>query len=684
MKRKQMERGKRLLAVFLSFLTVIGIIPMAAFAFTPQEGQMAYSYEGAEYRGSDGQPYLMGARHYILYDSAGNVRVEYSEGGYSYGKLMVRNDAGEEHQVYCIESGVPYGPDGTNCISYNGTNSSYFQMLPYPAQYGIMLTSVYGWQPGKKIPVAGCNEDDYMVATQILLWEYQQQIRTSPSDLHDNVHGVEARAFLQTIEGRPARKCYDWMLAQMAKHTAIPSFASNRISQAAIHTLKYDGASGKYTLTLEDANHTLDDLKFNNGSGISVARDGNRYTFTSDRMIGEPVTLTTLKDIPQVRGDMLIWGAGGYQTRMCGAEDPVVFYMKLKTETSGTGHIEKTSEDGKVEGVRFRITGNGEDRLVTTGRDGMVDITLNPGTYRVTEIVDGRYEDQESQDVTIVSGQTAAVTFNNQLKRGSLEVVKTSEDQFVEGVSFHLYGTSLSGEAVDAYAVTDRTGKATFSDVLVSGEEPYLLEEVHTAVRYVVPEAQKVTIQWGQTAYSSFHNVLKKFRIKVTKADRDAGTAQGDASLEGAVYGLYQGDRLMASYTTDAEGVFTTDYFACGDDWTLRETAPSEGYLLDPTVYEIPAGAGEFQFEYNPVYSKVFEKVIRGRIRLVKHIDASLEPVPEAAGIKKTLEAANAAVISVGTELESGPAGSLEKRTAAGVETEASIHRRKRQMLKKT
>ena len=144
MKRKQMERGKRLLAVFLSFLTVIGIIPMAAFAFTPQEGQMAYSYEGAEYRGSDGQPYLMGARHYILYDSAGNVRVEYSEGGYSYGKLMVRNDAGEEHQVYCIESGVPYGPDGTNCISYNGTNSSYFQMLPYPAQYGIMLTSDSG------------------------------------------------------------------------------------------------------------------------------------------------------------------------------------------------------------------------------------------------------------------------------------------------------------------------------------------------------------------------------------------------------------------------------------------------------------------------------------------------------------------------------------------------------------
>ena len=671
MKKKWKKRWKRSLAVLLSLWTVVGFVPTAVFAFTPQEGQTVYSHRGAEYRGSDGQPYLLGDRHYILYDGAGNVRVEYAIGGDTYGKLMVRNDAGDEHQVFCIESGIPFGPDGTGYTSQNGTNSAYFQMLPYSAQYGIMLTSVYGWQPGKAVPVAGCNEDDYMIATQAMLWEYQQQIRTSPLELQTNAYGVEAFAFLQMIDGRPAKKCYDWMLAQMARHTTIPSFASNRSSQAMVHTLKYDSVSRKYTLMIEDTNNTLNDLKFNNGSGITVARDGNKYTFTSNQIIKNPVTITAQKDIPQVKDDMLIWGAGGYQTMMCGAEDPVKFYIKFNTETSGTGHIKKTSEDGQVEGVRFRITGNGEDRLVTTGRDGTADITLNPGTYRVTEIVDGRYEDQESQDVTIVSGQMAAVTFNNKLKRGSLEVIKTSEDQFVEGVTFHLHGTSLSGEAVDAYAVTDHTGKAVFSDVLISGDEPYLLEEVHTAVRYVAPEAQKVTIQWGQTVHSSFHNALKKFRIKVTKADRDAGTAQGDASLEGAVYGLYQGDTLMASYITDAEGVFTTEYFACGDDWTLREIAPSEGYLLDPTVYEIPAGAGEFQFEYSPVYSKVFEDVIQGKIRLVKHIDTSLKMDQENIEIQKISKALNAAVISVGMELEGDQAGELEKETTAGAETEA-------------
>lgn len=52
------------------------------------------------------------------------------------------------------------------------------------------------------------------------------------------------------------------------------------------------------------------------------------------------------------------------------------------------------------------------------------------------------------------------MTFSNTLKRGSLEIVKTSEDNLVEGMKFHLYGTSLSGLPVDEYAVTDKNGLA--------------------------------------------------------------------------------------------------------------------------------------------------------------------------------------------------------------------------------
>ena len=61
------------------------------------------------------------------------------------------------------------------------------------------------------------------------------------------------------------------------------------------------------------------------------------------------------------------------------------------------------------------------------------------------------------------------ISFSNTLKRGDLQVIKSSEDNLVEGVTFHLYGTSLSGISVDEYAVTDKNGVATFKDVLISG-----------------------------------------------------------------------------------------------------------------------------------------------------------------------------------------------------------------------
>ena len=87
---------------------------------------------------------------------------------------------------------------------------------------------------------------------------------------------------------------------------------------------------------------------------------------------------------------------------------------------------------------------------------------LFPATYTITEQPIDRYEPQQTQTVTLIGGKTTTVNFNNTLKRGSLEVVKTSEDNLVEGVKFHLYGTSLSGLPVDEYAVTDKNGLAKF------------------------------------------------------------------------------------------------------------------------------------------------------------------------------------------------------------------------------
>ena len=144
------------------------------------------------------------------------------------------------------------------------------------------------------------------------------------------------------------------------------------------------------------------------------------------------------------------------------------------------------------------------------------------------------------------------MTFNNVLKRGSLEVTKTSEDGLAEGMTFHLSGTSLSGLPVDEYAVTDSTGVARFENVLIG--TGYVLEEVDTPIRYVVPEAQTATIEWNEVTDKTVNNILKKFRVTVTKSDVETGTPQGDGSLAGATYGLYKGDTLIDSFTTDENG----------------------------------------------------------------------------------------------------------------------------------
>ena len=149
------------------------------------------------------------------------------------------------------------------------------------------------------------------------------------------------------------------------------------------------------------------------------------------------------------------------------------------------------------------------DETVTTQNDGTISIAnLKPGEYTVTELSDNRYEPQEPQTVTVVSGRTAVVTFSNTLKRGRLEVTKSSEDNLVEGVKFHLFGTSLSGLTVDEYAVTDETGTAHFDNILISGNTSYTLEEVDAAERYVVPADQEAVIYWNDVTERSFTNTL--------------------------------------------------------------------------------------------------------------------------------------------------------------------------------
>lgn len=291
----------------------------------------------------------------------------------------------------------------------------------------------------------------------------------------------------------------------------------------------------------------------------------------------------------------------------------------------GSCKIIKVSEDNKVDGINFTITGNGVNKTVTTANGGQVTISdLKPGTYMVIEESIEHYIPVYSQNVTVVSGQTAIVNFSNSLKRGNLQVTKTSEDGFVEGMTFWLRGTSDSGIAVNEFATTDENGIARFENILIG--EDYVLREYNAPMRYYEPAEQIVDIAWNETTEAKFHNVLKRWCVEIYKVDSDLYTkdrtlreAQGDATLKGAVYGVYKDGALVDTYTTDEDGFFKTKNYICGDGWTIREISPSQGYLLDKTVYEMDVQPEQQNVDVRHMYYKFQEKVIKGKIEIYKH-----------------------------------------------------------------
>ena len=301
--------------------------------------------------------------------------------------------------------------------------------------------------------------------------------------------------------------------------------------------------------------------------------------------------------------------------------------------TRGKIKVNKTADDGIVSGREFKVTGNdGSSYTKKTKANGVAEFsglkvyntsTGKAITYTVSEInVDTRYEVPKAQNVTLTSGDvdlTVNVKFNNQLKTGSIKINKQSEDNQNGDREFTITGNGKT------YTIkTGSDGMAILSNIPVynSNNEKitYTISEKNVPVRYVVPADQTATLTADATTTKTFKNILKKFTVEVTKQDSETTSAHGDGTLAGAVYGLYKDGELADTYTTDESGYFKTKEYVCGN-YTVQEISPSEGYLLDETVYPVGAEAENYTIEHNSLSMTVTEDVIKGNIAMIKHSD---------------------------------------------------------------
>ena len=324
------------------------------------------------------------------------------------------------------------------------------------------------------------------------------------------------------------------------------------------------------------------------------------------------------------------------------ALDKTVYKIKVGVnkvkEDFQTGKIKinKSAEDGIISGRKFKITysynGKSLSETAKTNAKGIAtfddlkvyDMSTGKAiTYTVSEInVDTRYEAPKAKNVKLTDGDvdlTINVKFNNELKTGSIKINKQSEDNHNGGREFTVTGNGKT------YSIkTGSDGVAILSDIPVYDSNNqkivYTISEKNVPVKYVIPAEQTVTLTADETTSVTFENVLKKFTLEVTKKDSENGSAQGNASLAGAVYGVFKDSVLKDEYTTDENGYFKSKEYVCGN-YTVQEISPSEGYLLDETVYPVGAEAENYSIEHNPISMTVTEDIIKGNISIIKHSD---------------------------------------------------------------
>lgn len=266
-------------------------------------------------------------------------------------------------------------------------------------------------------------------------------------------------------------------------------------------------------------------------------------------------------------------------------------------------------------GVSATVSGN---KLTLTSTSTVNDaVTFNSAKSMpdVGKTVLVPYGDASLQDViTGVENDADPIRayFKVKTSSGNLKFVKTSEDGNVANIEF-----TVNGDNYSKTVKTNSKGEFELTDLLPG---TYMVTE-NTPSKYAEQKSKTVKIESGKTATVYFSNVLKKWNLTVTKTDAETKSAQGDATLTGAVYGIYNNGKLVDKYTTDKNGGFTTSYYVCGDNWTLKEIEPSEGYLLDETEYHIGAETKKYTLENNSISIGVTEDILKGKIAIIKHTD---------------------------------------------------------------
>lgn len=308
----------------------------------------------------------------------------------------------------------------------------------------------------------------------------------------------------------------------------------------------------------------------------------------------------------------------------------LTFNNKLKT---GVAKIAKTSDDGVVQGIYFKIESDYNDysTIGSTGKTGILSIYSLPVyneagqkiKYTVTELgfkqSDGTYKipeyyfHDEPQTVELTENTTTTVNFKNLHKKGSLLILKSSSDKVVDGIYFEVKSLT-DGFEYDEYIATDASGMARLENMEVcnaEGEE--ILYEIREAgfkqadgtyklpKRYVSKDPQQFSFNADNMKPGRKATYTYTLNNSIRTANLDVKKTSDDNIVNGITFNVKGSNGVdYGNKTVNSSGMsyYTKLPVYDDDDNLIKYTVTELGIKQDDGTYKIP-------YRYNEVKPQV-------------------------------------------------------------------------------
>ena len=250
---------------------------------------------------------------------------------------------------------------------------------------------------------------------------------------------------------------------------------------------------------------------------------------------------------------------------------------------------------------------------VTTGTDGSATLSAIPaGVYVVREesVPEPYIVTNTEQTVALRPGKTSEVTFVDYEKPG-LEIVKKNiaNGEPIEGVTYRI--EQIDG-SFSTSATTDNHGRIFLESIPVGS---YKVTEINVPNHVILcPIPQEVALKAGETSTVTFFNALKP-SLEIRKVDSITGDP-----VKGAKFQIWYGSNHtdtgelndLGTYFSDASGKIILPEIK--DGWyKVTELEPASGYAIkEPATQECFVAGGESKvliFENTPLSAIIIRKV---------------------------------------------------------------------------